>query len=452
MVSKSRTSAAHSTEPTIGQVRASDFNGLRFALAAAIAVLAVAYLVWFLSFPVVPGMSEADGTEISRLLFLTRVMLPELWWDEMTGGGRLPLGIGDRLPVGLFVLVWLVLAWVVGSPLIRLGFGRYPSLGSHEGSMSVRITRMESVALATLAGLALLSTATLVVGLLGGSASRLGIGSLVLAMAGGSLLATNRLAHASSKNPNPEPSAQQRWLPAGVVPSGVFAQLAGRLVVVLTLLLALVYGLGVMMPPFEFDVVEYHLQSAKEFYQLGFIGFNDHNIYVNMPLGLEMHSLAAMSLIGGADVDAPDGWWMGGLVGKAVIGSHSLIAAMLIGGFVARKTDSRWIGWGAAGLWLSVPGNAHVATSGLIDAALSTYILASLVVLTELWQRLLNQEAYEVGRLKWLVLLAFIYSGAAAAAKYPGLIYAVGPCIAAVAWRCVMFLRQAASWWQNRGL
>ena len=104
-----------------------------------------------------------------------------------------------------------------------------------------------------------------------------------------------------------EGEGEQRvgWLPEGVSPAGVFGQLAGRLVVVLTIVLAVIYGLGAMLPPFEFDVVEYHLQSAKEYYQLGFIGFNDHNIYMNMPLGLEMHGLAAMSLVGGANVNDP---------------------------------------------------------------------------------------------------------------------------------------------------
>ncbi len=434
MLSKSRNSKRFSDKPMEGRS-----GGVRMVAAMAVGLAAAVYLGWFLSYPVLAGLLGADGEAMSRLLFLSRVMLPELWWNEMTGGGRLPQGIVDRWPVALGVVIWLGIGFVVGWPWVRLGFRKEGQSKSGLGS----INRVEAVALAMLAGLALLSTATLLIGLAGGSSSRWGIGLAVAAMLAVAGFANWRLGNAQDAQDAQEKVAQNTdskgsgvervdWLPQGVAPAGVFGQLAGRLVVVLTIVLAVIYGLGAMMPPFEFDVVEYHLQSAKEFYQLGYIGFNDHNIYVNMPLGLEMHSLAAMSLVGGANVNSPDGWWLGGLIGKAIIGAHSLIAALLIGGFVARKTDSRWMGWCSAGLWLSVPGNAHVATSGLVDAALSTYILASLVAVTELWQRLAIGSATESRHAKWLVLLIFVYAGAAAAAKYPGLIFAVVPCIAAV--------------------
>ncbi len=426
---------------------------LRLVLALIVSVSASIYVGWFLSYPVLAGMQGADGEPMSRLLYLSRIMLPELWWNEMTGGGRLPLGFLDRWPVALWVTIWLAVAFALGRPLVRLAF-RDTVPREQNGSWS--LTWVEMVSLAMLAGLAILSTATLLVGLAGGSAGR----SIVLVI-GVMLAAAGAFTFPMARST----FTHSRWLPEGAAPNGVFGQLAGRLVVVLTIVLAVTYGLGSMMPPFEFDVVEYHLQSPKEFYQLGHIGFNDHNIYANMPLGLEMHSLAAMSVFGGSNVNEPDNWWLGGLIGKAVIGAHSLIAALLIGGFVARKTDSRWIGWGAAGLWLSVPGNAQVATSGLIDAALGTYILASLVVVTELWRRLAernedeaNSSAHngalhadegtvatfaeqkatmlrcntEMRSSQWLVLLIFIYAGAAAAAKYPGLIYAVLPCMAAI--------------------
>ena len=87
MLSKSRNSQRHpgkSIESWSGGVR----------LVAAIVVgLAAADVGWFLSYPVLAGLLGADGEAMSRLLFLSRVMLPELWWNEMTGGGRLPQGI-----------------------------------------------------------------------------------------------------------------------------------------------------------------------------------------------------------------------------------------------------------------------------------------------------------------------------------------------------------------------
>ncbi|MDX1928458.1 MAG: hypothetical protein SFV81_18155 [Pirellulaceae bacterium] len=432
MVPKPRSSQTHSSKPLEPAP-----PGMRVVMMLLVGTAAAVYFGWFLSYPVLAGMLAADGEPMSRLLFLSRIMLPEMWWNEMSGGGRLPLGFGDRWLVMVWVAIWLGISFVLGRPWVRLAFlnpalqsmGQTPAgqkpAGQAPGQNEPRgwgLSRVEMISLAMLAGLALLSTVTLGVGLAGGSAS-LAIVYVVCVLVAVSVAMTFPLVRA--------PFVKPRWLSEGVTPRGVFGQLAGRMVVVLTIVLGVIYGLGSLMPPFEFDVVEYHLQSAKEFYQWGYIGFNDHNIYANMPLGLEMHGLAAMSSLGW--FKPGDAWWLGGLIGKAIIGAHSLIAAFLLGGFVARKTDSRWTGWGAAGVWLAVPGNAHVATAGLIDAALGSYILAGLVVVTELFQRLATEATEaEQQRSKWLVLLLFIYAGAAAAAKYPGLIYAVVPCLVAV--------------------
>ena len=58
-----------------------------------------------------------------------------------------------------------------------------------------------------------------------------------------------------------------------------------------------------MLPPADFDVREYHLQAPKEFYQQGRIAFVPHNVYANMPLGMEMASLLGMVVTGD--------WWLG---------------------------------------------------------------------------------------------------------------------------------------------
>ncbi len=412
-------------------------------LALLIAVGASLYLLWFLSFPILAGYSGADGQSVTRLQFLSRILLPELWLSEISAGGRLPVGIVDRLPVLTGAVIWYAAGYFIGRPIVN------------RAVPNSQLTRLEHFVLAILAGLALLSTLTLAIGLARASSSRWPIllGTL-------SLLAFAYWAN-SIRPPAVQPFCRAPWLGEGSGPAGVFGQLAGRLVVALTVALGCIYVLGVLMPPYEFDVVEYHLQSAKEFYQQGFLGFNNHNIYVNMPLGLEMHSLAAMSLVNGED-----GWWLGGLIGKTIIGGHALLAAGLIGGFCARHFGV-WVGWCAAGMWLAVPGNAHVSFTGLIDTALGTYILAGLIVLTELWRNcaiiegptgLSRQEplpessgretsrtsvplvtAYKPAlSINWSVFLAFIYAGEAAAIKYPGLIFAVFP---AVLWVAVIRLR-----------
>ncbi len=46
--------------------------------------------------------------------------------------------------------------------------------------------------------------------------------------------------------------------------------------------------LGSMLPSIDFDVLEYHLQGPKEYYQAGRIAFLPHNVYTSMPFGVEM--------------------------------------------------------------------------------------------------------------------------------------------------------------------
>jgi len=399
---------------------------MRLAIAAVVSVLSVVYLLWFLSYPVLVGLNGDDGLAISRGQFLTRVLLPELWLGEVTGAGQMPLGVLDRLPVALGAMAWLSVAFGLGRVVVRRAF--------------TELTRVEAITLATLAGLAMLSTIVLLVGLAGGSNSRWAIVlPVLLALAVAWIVDSREIFNRKQLRVNLLQANQLRWLPDGIVASGVFGQLASRAVLVLTIVLAVIYGLGVMMPPYEFDVVEYHLQGAKEFFQSGSIGFNDHNIYLNMPLGLEMHSLAAMSLVNGSD-----GWWLGGLIGKTIIGAHALLAAALVGGFVARKANSSWCGWSAAGIWLAVPGNAHVATTGLIDAALGAYILASVIGLTELYQASAVSHDNRSDRSSGLVFAIFVYAGAAAAAKYPGLVYGVMPALVAMGCIAVRCLRESS--------
>ena len=51
--------------------------------------------------------------------------------------------------------------------------------------------------------------------------------------------------------------------------------------------------------PHGYDVLEYHLQLPREFYELGRIVPLHHNVFSYFPLGMEMHYLLAMQLRGG---------------------------------------------------------------------------------------------------------------------------------------------------------
>src|SRR5436189_6309600 len=101
-----------------------------------------------------------------------------------------------------------------------------------------------------------------------------------------------------------------------------------------------------MLPPTAYDVREYHLQAPKEWFQNGRIEFLPHNIYANMPLGSELNSVWAMSLIGGAD-----GWWWGALTGKTVMACYSLISAAALVA-IGRRVHSLAAGCVAAAVFL----------------------------------------------------------------------------------------------------
>lgn len=359
----------------------------------------VAALFLFFRQPSMLGLTDVSGEAFSRFADLSMAIL----WDEllaaMFGHGRLETGVLDRLPILLAVVGWFAVGWWIGSPLV---------------ARALRDTQaglLERHCLALLSGLALLSTVTFLMGLAGAIGGRI---PLLLAF---SLLATAAWAARRSS----APIVHNKPPPSLVVPTNQFALWLTRLMPFMTVALGGIYLLGSLMPPWEFDVLEYHLQAPKEFFQQARIDFLPHNVYANMPLGAEMHALAAMVIVGGSE-----GWWWGGLIGKTVIGCHSLIGATLLGSFVARYWGA-WSGWAAGALMLAAPGNAHVAMAGLIDMVLATYILALLIVATRIWPTLQRGDA------GWAALiLVFQMAGMAAACKYPGLLFAVLPLVIGV--------------------
>ncbi len=163
------------------------------------------------------------------------------------------------------------------------------------------------------------------------------------------------------------------------------------------------------------------LASPKEFYQAGRISFVPHNIYANMPLGAEMHTLAAMTIW-----QQQDTWW-GGLVGKSITAAISVIGAVLLGGWIAQRLGS-FSGWTAAGVWLGTPGITHVATLGLIDGVLATYVLATALVTgldkVSIQRCICGRTEASARRLSDDCFVSGGYSGA----EVPGLIYATLPC------------------------
>ncbi len=382
----------------------------------------IASLGLFFSQPSLLGLTDEFGQPVGRFVDLLQVLLLDQVAAGMLAHGRMEAGFADRWPLLLGLSGWLLTAGWIGLPLLL------------RTSLSASVSRLESGVLAILVGAAILSSLTLGIGLAGGLASRwpllLAVGLLVVG-AGALMAAQFRRGPAPSSGDVSNRKNTSADVNRPTSPLGVWL---ARLLPVATVVLAVLTLLGCLMPPWEFDVVEYHLQAPKEFAQVGVISFVPHNIYANMPLGAEMHSLAAMVLVGGSE-----GWWWGGLIGKSITGSFSLLAAALLGGFVARKFGT-WSGWTAAALLLATPGDAHVAMAGLIDMVLAAYLLAAAAVTSLLWPHLRS------GAARWSDgLLIGLLAGAAAACKYTGLLFVVVPIVAVVLFSLIKSRRKSTT-------
>ncbi len=366
-------------------------RGARKGLVTTAAIILVLYILAFLSSELTAGFRRAD-------LFVW-LMLPDMLLSGLTGNAAatdsIKLGIGDRVLPLIVASLWLAAATWIGQALLA--------------PLAKALSRVELATLSCLSGLSLLSTSVLLLGL-AGFLTRIALAGTVLVWCGAAYWLKRR-------NPTQEDPDLSVQPPDQLMITGQIAIWLWRLIPVTVVVLAGTYLLNGLMPAFEFDVVEYHLQGPKEFYQAGRISFTAHNVYINMPLATEMHSLAMMMLVGGED-----GWWLGGMAGKLIIATYSLLAAMLSGGFVSRYFG-REAGWTAVAVLLSAPGSIHVAGCGLIDMALGAYAVAS-VILLQLFRQALQRKSASAG---FVAVIACLLAGSAAACKYTGLIFVTLP-------------------------
>ncbi|MBX9787316.1 MAG: hypothetical protein K2Y37_00240 [Pirellulales bacterium] len=303
-----------------------------------------------------PSVEAVTGEVWRRWELALLALRPEDLWAAWTGGAG-AWSMVDRVPIVGLVAAMLLVAAAAGDLLLR-ALQLTPSL-----------TRAERVFFAATAGLNLLSLWTLGVGLAGQLAERAwwivpGVGAAVAWIV--MWIVDARRARSVSK-PDVAPDQGAVGLSAERFATWWFVALAVPF--------AVVTALGGMLPPIEFDVREYHLQAPKEFYQRGRIEFLPHNVYANMPLGVEMHALTAMCL-------ARD-WWFGALVGKTISATFAPLTAL--GLFAAgRRMFSPTAGALAALVNLSIPWVAQVATLGLVEAGTGCYLLATLLAASRL--------------------------------------------------------------------
>ncbi|MFO0939485.1 MAG: hypothetical protein U0930_01830 [Pirellulales bacterium] len=373
-------------------------RGARKSLVIAATVITVLYVLIFLYGELLQELRRAD--------VFVWLMLPDWLLSGLMGGASagesVVLGFGDRFLPIVVGAIWLAAATCIGRavtiPLVAL------------------VGQLELIGLSCLAGLSLLSTGVLLLGL-AGWLTRISVSLIALvgcAVAYWLIQRSKRVDEPAKSSP---PGYDEQFKLTSQIATWLW-----RLVPVVVSILAAAYLLNGLLPAFEFDVVEYHMQGPKEFYQAGRISFSPHNVYLNMPLATEMHSLAMMVLIGG-----PDGWWLGGMAGKLVIAAYSLLSALLAGGFVVRYFG-KTAGWSAAAILLSAPGNIHVAGCGLIDSALGAFALASAVGLQLFRESVRNRSA----ALSHIAAITCLFAFSAAACKYTGLVFVTLPVLLAL--------------------
>ncbi len=365
-----------------------------------------------------PSVEAVTGETWRRWQFAVLLTQPDALWEAWTGGPG-AWGLADRLPILGMAAAILLMAAAVGDLLLRV----LRVTGS--------LTWAERAFFSATAGLNLLSLWTLTIGLAGGLHERAwwivpGISALVAWLACCALdVRCKRASHAALTD---KPASAQDRSAVGSSDN----RFATRFFVVLAVPLAVVIVLGGMLPPVEFDVREYHLQAPKEFYQRGRVEFLPHNVYGNMPLGVEMHALAAMCVSGD--------WWFGALVGKTISAAFAPLAAF--GLFAAgRRFFSSTAGALAALVYLSIPWVAQGATLGLVEAGTGCYLLATLLAASRLSEtekstiaksatEKLSSKSHRAG---WTLLAGFL-AGGAMATKYPAAVFVVVPVGAWVAW------------------
>jgi 4-amino-4-deoxy-L-arabinose transferase-like glycosyltransferase len=348
-----------------------------------LAGLELVWLRWFLAEP----LPNASGhwAAIWRGFLLWRAFphaIPGLTWREsLLGQAALELShienLSQRLPI-------VVAAALVGSAALGLGEMMLAALRLREA-----LRTLERLALNFGLGTAGLGALTFLAGragLLQPSIFRAGLGATALCG-----LAVSRFWRWRIERPGVSPG----WLATGL--------LVAPFVIIMLL--------GAMLPAIDFDVLEYHLQGPKEYFQSGRIALLPHNVYTNMPFGVEMLNVLGMEVLGD--------WWWGGLAGQLLVAFFAPASAMLIAAATARAGSPRG-GWLAAIIYLSTPWVYRIAVIAYVEGPLCFYHAALVWAIIRFW----NDDS--VVRARFWCLVGLL-AGAAMSCKYTAFVSALIP-------------------------
>jgi hypothetical protein len=390
-------------------------------------LLALAILVVF-----VLGLYYSDApprvlqTRQAALAFLAA---PDELLRMWCGGRIADFSLLDRWPIVVLAAVILAAAWLAGRLLIAAL------------RLEQVLDRLEQFVFAIAAGLNLVSLYALAVGLAGLLQQRwvFVVPLVVLVVVNAWLAYVQRRGTPRRAFPTAPATPRRAFPTAPATPRRAFPTAhPGGLVgandprwywlLVAAAPFAAACVLGGMIPPFAYDVREYHLQAPKEWFQAGRIDFLPHNIYANMPLGAELNSVWAMSLAGD--------WWWGAMAGKTVMACYPLVtAAALVA--LGRRVHSLAAGCVAAAVFLSVPWTVVLAVTGYNEAGVMLYALLAIFAL---WLGSRSEYAGESWR---LCGLAGFLAGSAVACKYPPALFLVVPLLV---WTAASALMPKPNW------
>ena len=321
----------------------------------------------------------------ARLSALVYLLLPDDLVRSWFGGNSSPWGLSGQLFVGFAAMLMLAVAYCGGGAALSL-------LGVQD-----KLTGLERFVFSMGIGLHGLSLYTLAVGLSGGCRSPVWFGLFAatgIAAFGWQFIRGKR----AFRVPREFDKSLLALLP-----------------------FSLVAFLGGMLPPWDFDVREYHLQAPKEWFQSGSIHFLPHNVYANMPLGAEMPALAAMPLVPG-----PLKWWWGALVGKTIIATYLPLTAVAIYA-AGRRSVSPRAGIIGGLIYVANPSMLHVAMNGLIEGTVAFYGFLALYAALRAQQNRKSPD-WRGPSVRFLVVAGWM-AGAAVSCKYPAVLFVFIPLI-----------------------
>lgn len=355
-----------------------------------VATFQLLWLYWFMTTPLPNATPVGSGTSISRglLLFSTTPLLnPNFRWSQSLIGqavGELSgfTSLVDRIPIVGIAMLLLAGIWGLGTLILQM----------LPGSGKVGWEPGERLLAALAIGTAGWGALTLVVGRLGLLQKWFWLILIFTLIMSGIWISRNL------RNDTRTSETKSLLKAVAPLPSWPF---------VLIMLLAS------MLPTIDFDCIEYHLQGPREYWQSGRISYLPHNIYTNMPFGVEMLHTSAMSL-------AAD-WKTGALAGQLLIGLHPLMTAGFIQ-YLCRRMGAPGAGWWGALFYLTTPWTYRLAAipyvEGPLCAAMAAWIWAA-------------GRALDERKLFWWIIIG-IFTGWGMACKYTAILPMVIPGMAVV--------------------